>query len=102
MMISENQIGNGGFGNVYKGLWHRDRVAFKCVLIDLRMTAHRETEEYLAKNPLLRGLSYLQIVRLKKETEEFSKPFSLAGPGILQPIAFFRQQNQVDEGKKTL
>ena len=101
-MIKENQIGNGGFGNVFKGVWHKEQVAFKCVLIDLRMTAHRGTEEYLAKNPYLRGLSYPQIRRLQKETEEFSKPFSLSGPGILQPIAFFRQQNQVDEGKKTL
>ena len=43
----------------------------------------------------MRGLIFPQIQRLKKETEEFSKPFSLSGPGILQPIAFFRDVDNV-------
>ena len=101
-MTDHNQIGKGGFGNVFKGYWHREKVAFKCVLIDLRTTAHKETENYLSKHPKMRALSYPQIERLQKETEEFRKPFSLNGPGILQPKAFFRQQNQIDEGKKTI
>ena len=101
-MTKESQIGKGAFGNVYKGRWHNERVAFKCVLIDLRVGAHKETEDLLLKNPKLRGLSRPHFLRLQKETEEFSKPFSLEGPGILQPIAFFRQQNQVDEGRKTI
>ena len=109
-MIKSNQIGNGGFGNVYKGTWHKQKVAFKCVPIDLGTTAHRETEEFLDQNPELRGLSYPQYTRLQKEIEEFKKPFSLVelpelpklpGPGILKPLAFFRQQEQVDEGEKT-
>ena len=101
-MINELRIGQGGFGNVYKGKWHKDKVAFKCVLVDLRQDAHKETEEFLSQNPELRSLSYPQVIRLQKEIEEFRKPFSLSGPGILQPIDFFRQQDQVDEGKKTL
>ena len=100
-MIRPKQIGNGGFGNVYKGTWHKEKVAFKCVLIDLRTNAHRETEEFLDRNPKLRNLSYPQKLRFQKETEEFSKPFDLSGSGILQPIAFFRQQNQYDDGEKT-
>ena len=100
-ITESNQVGKGGFGNVYKGKWHNKPVAFKCVQIDLSLTAHRETEEYLDRNPEMRGLCYPQVRRLEKETEEFSKPFSLTGPGILQPIAFFRQQNQYDDGEKT-
>ena len=100
-MNEHNQIGKGGFGNVYKGEWHKKNVAFKCVLIDLGQKAHKETNEYLEQNPEMRGLIFPQIQRFKKETEEFSKPFSLSGPGILQPIAFFRQQNQYDDGEKT-
>ena len=103
-MVKPKQIGNGGFGNVYKGTWHKEKVAFKCVLIDLGTTAHKETEEFLDQNPELRNLSYPQFRRFQKEIEEFSKPFSLSGSlgsGILKPIAFFRQQNQVDEGEKT-
>ena len=100
-MTEQNQIGKGGFGNVYKGEWHMENVAFKCVFIDLGKSAHKETNEYLDKNPEMQGLIFPQIERLKKETEEFSKPFSLSGPGILQPIAFFRQQNQYDDGEKT-
>ena len=100
-MTEPNQIGKGGYGNVYKGEWHTKRAAFKCVLIDLGRTAHKETNEYLDKNPEMRGQSFSEIKRLHKETEEFSKPFSLSGPGILQPIAFFRQQNQYDDGEKT-
>ena len=100
-MVVANQIGKGGFGNVYNGKWHNKPMAFKCVLIDLGVNSHRETEEYLERNPELRGLAYPQVLRLKSETEEFSKPFSLTGPGILQPIAFFRQQDQYDGGEKT-
>ena len=109
-MNRSNQIGHGGFGNVYKGTWHKEKVAFKCVFIDLGTTAHRETEEFLDQNPELRGLSYPQYIRLQKEIEEYKKPFSLLelpelpkapGPGILKPLAFFRQQEQVDEGEKT-
>ena len=100
-MNDENQIGKGGFGNVFKGHWHQEKVAFKCVPVDLGTTAHKETEEYLDRNPELRGLSYPQLIRFHKETEEFSRPFSLAGPAILQPIAFFRQQEQINDGEKT-
>lgn len=100
-MIKPNKVGNGGFGNVYKGKWHVEKVAFKCILIDLGTYAHKETEAFLSRNPKLRGLTYPQFLRLQIEIEEFRRPFSLSGPGILQPIAFFRQQNQVDEGEKT-
>ena len=62
-MTEPNQIGKGGFGNVYKGEWHTKRAAFKCVLIDLGITAHRETEEYLKQNPEMRGLSFPQYQR---------------------------------------
>ena len=100
-MIGPNKVGNGGFGNVYKGKWHGEKVAFKCVLVDLGTYAHRETEEFLSQNPDLRGLTYPQYLRLQIEIAEFRRPFSLSGPGILKPAAFFRQQNQVDEGEKT-
>ena len=101
-MNDQNQIGQGGFGNVYKGKWHEEKVAFKCVLVDLGTTAHRETEEYLDQNPGLRGKVHTQYLRFQKEKEEFTRPFTLSGPGILQPLAFFRQQNQYDDGEKTL
>ena len=100
-MIKPNKVGTGGFGNVYKGKWHGEKVAFKCVLIDLGTTAHKETEEFLFQKPELRGLTFPQYLRLQVEIEEYRRPFSLSGPGILKPIAFFRQQNQVDEGEKT-
>ena len=100
-MIAENQIGKGGFGNVFKGKWHGEKVAFKCVQIDLGLTAHRETEQYLDEHHDERGLCLPQFLRFQKETEEFSKPFSLSGPGILQPIAFFRQQDQYNDGERT-
>ena len=100
-MTVANQVGKGDFGNVYNGKWHNNPVAMKCVLVVLGVGAHRETEEHLDQNPEERGLVYPQLVRLNKETEEFSKPFSLKGAGILQPIAFFRQQDQYDDGEKT-
>ena len=87
-MIEPNKVGNGGFGNVYKGKWHGEKVAFKCVSIDLGRTFY---------SPQI----YPQFLRFEKEREEFRKPFSLSGPGILKPVAFFRQQHQVDEGEKT-
>ena len=100
-MNDQNQIGQGGFGNVFKGHWHQEKVAFKCVQVDLS-TTHRETEEYLDQYPIMRGLSRIEFWRFQRETEEFSRPFSLTGPGILQPIAFVRQQNQYDDGEKTI
>ena len=78
-MIQPNKVGAGGFGNVYKGKWHGEKVAFKCILIDLGTTAHRETEEFLDQNPELRNLSFPQYMRLQKEIEEFRRPFLLAG-----------------------
>ena len=78
-MIQPNKVGAGGFGTVYKGKWHGEKVAFKCILIDLGTTAHRETEEFLDQNPELRNLSFPQYMRLQKEIEEFRRPFLLAG-----------------------
>ena len=81
-MIDENRVGQGGFGSVFKGLFHCKNKAMKCVLIG-------EIEErYNIKDA---------VSDLEKNISEIRIQIASAGSGIIVPEAFIRQQNQVKD-----
>ena len=77
-MVDENRIGQGGFGRVYKSLYHGKDKAMKCVLIGNNAVSDFE-----------------------KSISEIRIQTAAAGSGIIVPEAFVRQQNQErdDNGK---
>ena len=70
-MTDENRIGQGGSGFVFKGLFHGEEKAMKCVFIENDLSADLE----------------LCI-------SEFRIHMASGGTGIIAPEAFVRQQNQ--------
>ena len=78
-MTNANHIGQGGFGSVYKGLFHGKEKALKCVWID-------QIED--------RDLVKDAVSDLEKNISEIRIQIASSGPGILVPEAFIRQQNQ--------
>ena len=85
-MADENKIGQGGFGSVFKGLFHGKEKAMKCVLIG--QIGSREFKEHSAAG-LERNISEIRI------------QIACAGAGIIVPEAFVRQlkQEQDENGK---
>ena len=78
-MTDSNRIGQGGFGNVFKGIFHGRKKAMKCVLIG-QIEAQEDVSE---------AVSYLE-----KNISEIRIQMASGGSGIIVPEAFVRQQNQ--------
>ena len=85
-MIDANRIGQGGFGSVFKGTFHGEEKAMKCVLID-RIEYWNTIEK--AKSNLEKNIAEIRI------------QIASGGSGVIVPEAFVRQQNQErdDNGK---
>ena len=78
-MTEANRIGQGCFGNVFKGLFHGKDKAMKCLLIGQIQWQEsvRDKVSFLEKN--------ISEIRIQLAT---------GGSGIIVPEAFVRQQNQ--------
>ena len=78
-MTDKNRIGQGGFGTVFKGSFHGEEKAFKCVLIGQ-----------------IQFQSYVQdaVTDLEKNISEIRIQMASGGSGIIVPEALVRQQNQ--------
>ena len=85
-MTDANRIGQGGFGSVFKGLFHGKEKAMKCFLIG-RIEWRQNAKD--------------SISDLEKNISEIRIQMASRGSGILVPDAFVRQQNQErdDNGK---
>ena len=85
-MTEANRIGQGGFGSVFKGKFHGQDKALKCVLIGRRKLNHSQDEE---------------LSDFEKNISEIRIQMASGGSGIIVPEAFVRQQNQEkDDNRK--
>ena len=78
-MTDANRIGQGGFGSVFKGIFHGEKKAMKCVLIG------QIKETNTVKDA---------VSDLEKNISEIRTQMATTGSGIIVPEAFVRQQNQ--------
>ena len=78
-MTDENRVGIGGFGMVFKAVFHGIPMAMKCMLMG--KIEHRKTLKET-------------ISDLEKNISELRIQIATAGSGIIVPVAFVRQQNQ--------
>ena len=78
-MTDANRIGQGGFGCVFKGLFHGKEKAMKCVWIG-QIQWKENTEDAVSD--------------LENDISEIRIQMAAGGSGIIVPVAFFRQQNQ--------
>ena len=78
-MTDANHIGQGGFGSVFKGTFHGEEKALKCVLI-----GQIKRHEY----------AHDTVSDLEKNISEIRIQMASGGSGIMFPEAFLRQQNQ--------
>ena len=78
-MNDKNRIGSGGFGMVFRGLFHGESMAMKCLM----------TEEIEFKNFIRDTVSDLE-----RNISEIRIQLATAGSGVIVPVAFVRQQNQ--------
>ena len=85
-MTDANRIGQGGFGSVFKGSFHGEDKAMKCVLIG-QIEAQSIVKDAVSD--------------LEKNIFEIRIQMATGGSGIIVPEAFIRQQNQEqdDNGK---
>ena len=85
-MTDANRIGQGGFGSVFKGIFHGKGKAMKCVLI-----GQIQSQTYVKDS----------VSDLEKNISEIRIQMATTGSGIIVPEAFVRQQNQEknDNGK---
>ena len=82
-MTDANHIGQGGFGSVFKGIFHGEDKALKCVWID-------QIEGQI--------LTRDAVTDLEKNISEIRIQMASGGSGIIVPEAFVRQQNQEQDG----
>ena len=82
-MTEKNRIGKGGFGLVFRQLFHGKPMAMKCTLV--RELADQEKWLYKVHT----AVNYLE-----KNISELRIQIATAGSGIIVPVAFVRQQNQ--------
>ena len=80
-MSDENRIGTGGFGMVFRQLFHGRLMAMKCV-----WTGELEEPSSLEMTDV--------VSVLDENISEIRTQTSTVGPGILVPEAFVRQQDQ--------
>ena len=78
-MIEKNRIGSGGFSRVYKGVFHGQDKAMKCIPLIV-------TEEH---NFISDAVS-----ELEKHMSEIRVQIAASGPGVVIPEACVLQQNQ--------
>ena len=85
-MTDGNRIGQGGFGSVFKGSFHGEDKAMKCVLTGQIQFQSRISDA---------------VSDLEKNISEIRIQMASGGSGIIVPEAFIRQQNQEkdDNGK---
>ena len=78
-MNDENRIGQGGFGCVFKGSFHGENKALKCVFIG-RIQQRDNLED--------------SVSDAEQNISEIRIQMASGGSGVLVPEAFVRQQNQ--------
>ena len=78
-MADTNRIGQGGFGSIYKGLFHGKEKAMKCVWIG-QIEWQSNVKDAVSD--------------LEKNISEIRIQMASGGSGIIVPEAFVRQQNQ--------
>ena len=78
-MIEENQIGSGGFSRVYKGVFHGQHKAMKCIPL-IVMPEHNFISDAVSE--------------LEKHMSEIRVQIAASGPGVVIPEACVLQQNQ--------
>ena len=86
-MTDTNRIGQGGFGMVFRCLFHGIPMAAKCVEI-----SHIIEKNIIQDDPIENFLD--------KNLSEYRIQLATTGCGILIPVAFLRQQNQILENGK--
>ena len=86
MMTNQNRIGSGGFGMVFREMFHGIPMAMKCTLMGKIEKRHFVSET---------------VSDVEKNISEYRSQIATVGSGIIVPIAFMRQQNQEkdDNGK---
>ena len=82
-MTDKNRIGSGGFGMVFRQLFHGQPMAMKCVPLGKIESRHYVRE---VKSDLEKNIAELRI------------QMASVGSGIIVPVAFVRQQNQEQDG----
>ena len=81
-MTSENKIGSGGFGMVFRQLFHGIPMAMKCMLM-----GKMEERDYVKQ----------AVSDFEKNISELRIQIATVGSGVIVPVAFVRQQNQVED-----
>ena len=77
-MKRDNKLGSGGFGRIYEGKFHGEEKAMKVIPIDLKY-------HLIIKDA---------VFELEKNSAEYRTQLFIKGPGVINPDAFIRQQNQ--------
>ena len=81
-MTDQNRIGLGGFGSVFKGIFHGVEHAFKCVQI-----------ESIESSQNMDAI----VSDFEKNISEIRIQIASAGSGVIVPEAYVLQQNQVQD-----
>ena len=82
-MTEENRIGCGGFGMVFRQLFHGKPMAMKCTYLgELEDPENQDRSVVMSVDYLERNISELRIQS------------AIKGPGVIVPVAFIRQQDQ--------
>ena len=79
---ADNKIGSGGFGDVYEGPFHGKNVAMKFTRVEI----------------IFKPIIVDAVSELEKNISEYRTQLETPGSGVLLPTAFFRQQNQKQDG----
>ena len=77
--VSENRVGIGGFGWVFRQLFHGEPMAMKCIFYE--KTRGDDTIQ-------------AQLTALEENITELRIQSATAGSGVILPVAFVRQQDQ--------
>ena len=83
-MKEKNQIGSGGFGMVYRQLFHGKPMAMKCTLLGKIQNQEKLNES---------------ILDMEDNISELRIQIASAGSGVIMPVAFVRQQIQEKDEK---
>ena len=84
-MTDKNRIGEGGFGMVFRQLFHGKPMAMKCCLVELV----DPEEQWFHLSHGHKILDYHE-----KTISELRISIASAGSGVIVPVAFVRQQDQ--------
>ena len=83
-MTEKNKIGIGGFGMVYRQLFHGKPMAMKCTLLGKIQNQEKLNES---------------ILDMEDNISELRIQIASAGSGVIMPVAFVRQQIQEKDEK---